>query len=89
MNEIGERSGLIYTEQGVHFDGLDSVECREQGTRGILDQLRTYLSIERERAPDEHFAGCDRGRTIRILKQSVRTEPRCPFETDLATRRFT
>jgi hypothetical protein len=37
----------------VHFDGLDSVEGREQGTCGILDQLSTYLRAEREHAPDE------------------------------------
>ena len=39
----GDRTSLTYTEQGVHFDGLDSAEGREQGTRGILDQLSTYL----------------------------------------------
>ena len=35
---------LTYTEQGVHFDGLDSVAGREEGTRGILDNLGSYLS---------------------------------------------
>ena len=39
----GDRTSLTYTEQGVHFDGLDSAEGREEGTRGILDQLSTYL----------------------------------------------
>ena len=43
----GDRTSLTYTEQGVHFDGLDSAEGREQGTRGILDQLSTYLTTER------------------------------------------
>ena len=38
-----DQTRLTYTEQGVHFDGLDSAEGREQGTRGILDQLSTYL----------------------------------------------
>ena len=33
-----------YTEQGVHFDGLDSIEGREQGTGGLLDQLGSYLA---------------------------------------------
>ena len=33
-----------YTEQGVHFDGLDSPEGREEGTMGLLDQLGSYLS---------------------------------------------
>lgn len=35
---------LTYTEQGVHFDGLDSPEGREEGTRGLLDQLGSYLA---------------------------------------------
>ena len=49
----GDGTSLTYTEQGVHFDGLDSVEGREEGTRGLLEQLDTYLSAEREHAPDE------------------------------------
>jgi uncharacterized protein YndB with AHSA1/START domain len=44
----GDRTSLTYTEQAVHFDGLDSVEGREQGTSGLLDQLGTYLGTERE-----------------------------------------
>ena len=40
----GDRTSLTYTEQGVHFDGLDSVEGREEGTRGLLDQLGSYLT---------------------------------------------
>jgi uncharacterized protein YndB with AHSA1/START domain len=39
----GARTHLTYTEQGVHFDGLDTPEGREEGTRGILDQLGAYL----------------------------------------------
>jgi uncharacterized protein YndB with AHSA1/START domain len=35
----GEGTRLTYTEQGVHFDGLDTVEGREEGSRGLLDQL--------------------------------------------------
>ena len=35
---------LTYTEQGVHFDGLDSPEGREEGTRGLLDQIGSCLS---------------------------------------------
>jgi uncharacterized protein YndB with AHSA1/START domain len=35
---------LTYTEQGVHFDGLDSVEGREEGSAGLLDQLGAYLA---------------------------------------------
>lgn len=34
---------LTYTEQGTHFDGLDSIDGREAGTRGLLDQLAAYL----------------------------------------------
>jgi uncharacterized protein YndB with AHSA1/START domain len=40
----GDGTRLTYTEQGVHFDGLDSVEGREEGTAGLLDQLGAYLS---------------------------------------------
>lgn len=35
---------LTYTEQGVHLDGLDTVEGREEGTRGLLDSLGAYLT---------------------------------------------
>jgi uncharacterized protein YndB with AHSA1/START domain len=35
---------LTYTEQAVHFDGLDTVEGREEGTRGLLDNLGTVLT---------------------------------------------
>ena len=40
----GDGTLLTYTEQGVHFDGLDSVEGREEGTRGLLDLLGSYLA---------------------------------------------
>jgi uncharacterized protein YndB with AHSA1/START domain len=40
----GDRTHLTYTEQGVHLDGLDSVEGREEGTKGLLDQLGTHLA---------------------------------------------
>ena len=40
----GDRTRLSYTEQGVHFDGLDSPEGREEGTRGILDQFEAHLA---------------------------------------------
>jgi uncharacterized protein YndB with AHSA1/START domain len=40
-DEVGTR--LTYTEQGVHFDGLDSVEGREEGTRSLLDSLGSFL----------------------------------------------
>jgi len=35
---------LTYTEQAVHLDGLDTVEGREEGTRGLLDALGAYLA---------------------------------------------
>jgi uncharacterized protein YndB with AHSA1/START domain len=44
LENDGDQTRLTYTEQGVHFDGLDSVEGREEGTRGILDQLGSYLA---------------------------------------------
>ena len=44
MEHDGDQTRLTYTEQGVHFDGLDSVEGREQGSRGLLDQLGSYLA---------------------------------------------
>jgi uncharacterized protein YndB with AHSA1/START domain len=40
----GTGTRLTYTEQGVHFDGLDSTEGREEGTKGILDKLGSYLT---------------------------------------------
>jgi uncharacterized protein YndB with AHSA1/START domain len=35
---------LTYTEQGVHLDGLDTVEGREEGTGGLLDNLGAFLA---------------------------------------------
>jgi hypothetical protein len=40
----GDQTRLTYTEQGVHFDGLDSVEGREEGSKGLLGQLGSYLA---------------------------------------------
>ena len=39
-----EGSRLTLTEQAVHLDGLDTPEGREEGTRGLLDQLGDYLA---------------------------------------------
>ena len=44
LERDGDQTRLSYTEQGVHFDGLDSVEGREEGSQGLLDQLGSYLS---------------------------------------------
>jgi uncharacterized protein YndB with AHSA1/START domain len=40
----GDGTRLTYTEQGVHLDGLDTVEGREEGTRELLDTLGSFLS---------------------------------------------
>jgi uncharacterized protein YndB with AHSA1/START domain len=47
LEPVGEHTRLTYTEQAVHFDGLDTVEGREQGTNGLLDNLGAYLSRAR------------------------------------------
>jgi uncharacterized protein YndB with AHSA1/START domain len=43
----GGQTGLTYTEQAVHLDGLDTVEGREEGTRGLLDNLGAFLTRAR------------------------------------------
>jgi uncharacterized protein YndB with AHSA1/START domain len=43
MEPDGEGTRLTYTEQGVHLDGLDTAEGREEGTKGLLDQLGAFL----------------------------------------------
>lgn len=40
----GDATRLTYTEQGVHFDGLDSIEGREEGSAGLLDNLGAALT---------------------------------------------
>ena len=44
LEPTGTGTRLTYTEQGVHFDGLDSPEGREEGTAGLLDALGAYLT---------------------------------------------
>ena len=39
----GDGTRLTYTEQGVHLDGLDTVDGREEGTRGLFDNLGSFL----------------------------------------------
>ena len=34
---------LTYTERGVHLDGLDTPQQREEGTAGLLDLLASFL----------------------------------------------
>src|SRR5919198_6226755 len=43
LEPVSDGTRLTYTEQGVHFDGLDTVEGREAGTRGLLDNLAAVL----------------------------------------------
>ena len=43
LEPTADGTRLTYTEQGVHLDGLDSPEQREEGTKGLLDQLDEYL----------------------------------------------
>ncbi len=40
-----ERRGtrLVFTEQGAFLDGHDNVAQREEGARGLLEALDTYL----------------------------------------------
>jgi uncharacterized protein YndB with AHSA1/START domain len=40
----GDGSRLTLVEQAVHLDGIDSPEGREEGTRGLLEQLGDYLA---------------------------------------------
>jgi uncharacterized protein YndB with AHSA1/START domain len=39
----GGRTKLVFTEQGAFLDGLDKVESREGGWRGLLDALGRAL----------------------------------------------
>ncbi len=39
----GDGTRLTFTEQAVHFDGLDTVEGREEGSRGLLEAIAAYL----------------------------------------------
>ncbi|ESZ08632.1 SRPBCC family protein [Mesorhizobium sp. M1060] len=44
LSPSGEGTRLIFTEQGVFFDGVDSAQGREEGTRGLLEALAAELS---------------------------------------------
>ena len=44
MEAVAEGTLLTFTEQGVHYDGLDDPAQREEGTKGLLDQLGDYLT---------------------------------------------
>ncbi|UDL88143.1 SRPBCC family protein [Mesorhizobium sp. PAMC28654] len=43
LTPSGEGTRLTYTEQGAFFDGADSVQGREEGTRGLLEALAAHL----------------------------------------------
>jgi uncharacterized protein YndB with AHSA1/START domain len=43
LSPSGEGTRLTYTEQGAFFDGVDSAQGREEGTRGLLDALAAEL----------------------------------------------
>ena len=40
---IDSGTRFTHTEHGVHLDGLDSPEGREEGTRGIIEMLARFL----------------------------------------------
>lgn len=42
----GAGTRFVLTEQGAYLDGLDTCAQREEGTRGLLDALATYLEGE-------------------------------------------
>jgi uncharacterized protein YndB with AHSA1/START domain len=43
FKQEGKGTRMIFTEQGAFLDGYDDAGQREQGTRGILDQLGEAL----------------------------------------------
>jgi uncharacterized protein YndB with AHSA1/START domain len=44
FHDLGERTHLVLTEQGVFLDGHDTVAQREQGTRSLLDSLAAVVA---------------------------------------------
>jgi len=42
----GGGTRLVYTEQAVFLDGYDDAGSREQGTRGLFDQLARFLEMQ-------------------------------------------
>jgi uncharacterized protein YndB with AHSA1/START domain len=46
IKPAGTGTRLIYTEQGAFLDGYDDAGSREDGTRGLLDQLGAALERE-------------------------------------------
>jgi methyl-accepting chemotaxis protein len=46
VERVGTGTRLVYTEQAVFLDGYDDAGGREQGTRGLFDQLARYLEMQ-------------------------------------------
>jgi uncharacterized protein YndB with AHSA1/START domain len=44
IEQVGDKSTLTYTEQGVMLDGIDTAAGREGGTAWLLDNLGKYLA---------------------------------------------
>jgi uncharacterized protein YndB with AHSA1/START domain len=44
LKPAGQGTRLILTEQGAFLDGFDSVQSREEGTQGLLDNLGKALA---------------------------------------------
>lgn len=44
LEAVDAGTRLTHTEHGVHLDGFDDGAMREQGTRGLLDQLEAFLT---------------------------------------------
>jgi uncharacterized protein YndB with AHSA1/START domain len=44
MEQVGDKTTLTYTEQGVMLDGIDTPSGREGGTAWLLDNLGKYLA---------------------------------------------
>lgn len=43
LEAAGGSPNLTFTEQGVHLDGFDNGSQREEGTKGILEDLGEWL----------------------------------------------
>ncbi|HEX4235242.1 MAG TPA: SRPBCC family protein [Caldimonas sp.] len=43
LTASSDRTLLTFTEQGVFFDGIDSAQGREEGTRALLEKLAAQL----------------------------------------------
>ena len=44
LRPAGEGTRLIFTEQGAFLDGYDDAGRREEGTRGLLENLGAFLT---------------------------------------------